>query len=448
MATIRLGQTTSVARRRKAAAAGGRFEAMKSTVLAGIAARLPACLALAALLLAAALLAAGPAEAQQAHRRSLLDIIFGAPRHAEYPPAPPPPGRPTRHAPARRHTAPRSAPAVAAPAGVDKRDDAKKLLVVGDFIAAGLADGLQEAFAEAPGVVVIDKTSGSSGLVRNDYYDWPARIGAILDDVKPSVAVVLVGSNDRQAMRIDGKAEPVRSDRWTAEYTSRATALADAIARRHIPLLWVGVPAFQSPSMSADILAFDGIFRAVAAKAGGEFIDTWDGFVDQDGNFIFTGPDINGQPARLRGPDGINLTAAGKRKLAFYVEKPARRLLGSAAEKDVAAPIGEGEAGPTGLPPQPPERITRTDPIGLTDPALDGDTALLGGHPGKAPDTAGDTPRALLVRDGKAPKPQSGRADQFARDGGTADAPAKGADAASPHPPVFAAPVGTGSAGP
>ena len=391
-----------------AAAAGGRFEAMKTKPFA---AGRTGWLGAALLVLAGLLLSVGPAAAQQARNRSLLDIIFGTGRQPYYPPPPPAPKRsPVRQAPQpRRHAGPR--PAATAPAPVQKVDNARKILVVGDFIAGGLADGLQSEFAELPGVEVVDRTNGSSGLVRNDYYDWQSQIGPILDEVKPQIAVVLVGSNDRQAMKIDGRSEPVRSDAWTAEYTRRATVVAKAVTSRHIPLLWVGVPAFQSPSMSDDILAFDGIFRTVASKAGGTFIDIWDGFVDQNGNFIFTGPDINGQPARLRAPDGINLTAAGKRKLAFYVEKPARRLLGDAAGKDVAKLTDENLPPLSALPPQFPTEITRTDPVGLTDPALDGDTVLLGGTRREA--VAQDTPRAKLVRDGSKEKPPAGRADAF-----------------------------------
>ena len=40
-------------------------------------------------------------------------------------------------------------------------------------------------------------------------------------------------------------------------------------------------------------------------------MDIWDGFVDENGAYVSTGPDINGQPARLRAGDGINLTKAG-----------------------------------------------------------------------------------------------------------------------------------------
>lgn len=350
------------------------------------------------------------AAAQQRHQRSFLDFLFG-PRQA-YPPAPPPPQRSYRSRTSRPRNASRSAPASPpAPPPVEKLENAREILVVGDFMASGLADGLQEAFAESPGVVVKDRTNGSSGLVRDDYYDWPAEIGPILDEEKPAIAVVLVGSNDRQEMKIGGATEPVRSDKWTEEYTRRVEAVAAAVKQRHIPLLWVGVPAFQSPSMSADILAFDGIFRSVVEKAGGEFIDTWDGFVDENGKFVFTGSDINGQQVRLRGPDGINLTKAGKRKLAFYVEKSARRILGDAADIGVARLTDENLPDLLMLSPQVPTEIVRTRPISLDDPELDGGAALLGGP--NQPPVDPKAPRTLLVRQGKVEPPPAGRADNF-----------------------------------
>ena len=70
------------------------------------------------------------------------------------------------------------------------------------------------------------------------------------------------------------------------------------------------------------MLAFNDIYRTAAESAGGEFVDIWDGFVDENGAFVDNGPDMNGQPVRLRGADGINLSKAGKRKIAFYAEKP------------------------------------------------------------------------------------------------------------------------------
>lgn len=361
-----------------------------------------------------------PAAAQQrVEHRSILDFFFGR-RREIYPEPPPAPRRVRRPRTTRSRSAPTSAPAAAdEPQPVEKREDARTVLVVGDFMASGLADGLTEAFAESPGTVVDDETSGSSGLVRQDYYDWPAEIGPIIDKVRPAAVVVLIGSNDRQQLTVAGNREPVRSDAWTAEYTRRAEAFAKAITAHHIPLVWVGVPAFQSPSMSADILAFDGIFRTVATNAGGEFVDPWDGFVDENGAFVFTGSDINGQPVRLRGPDGINLTAAGKRKLAFYAEKPLRRILGDAADDATAELSNGGLTSPNGSGPKPPSEIVRTEPISLDDPAFDGDTALLGG--GAPPPVDPRAPRTLLVKEGRIIKPPAGRADAASWDPDPAD---------------------------
>ncbi len=98
------------------------------------------------------------------------------------------------------------------------------------------------------------------------------------------------------------------------------------------------MPAFKSTSMTADMLAFNDIYRRVAENAKGEFVDVWDGFVDENGAFVMSGPDINGQPVRLRSSDGINVTKAGKRKLAFYAEKPLSKIFGDAKAPAIGVP--------------------------------------------------------------------------------------------------------------
>jgi len=130
--------------------------------------------------------------------------------------------------------------------------------------------------------------------------------------------------------------------------------------------------------MSADILAFNDIYRQAAESTGGAFIDVWEGFVDETGAFTATGPDVNGQPARLRGSDGINMTRAGKRKLAFYAEKPLEKLL-NAVEPDAAVSAlspPAGDAPPVGPPAPPAGPVNRTPPIPLNAPR-GGETELL-----------------------------------------------------------------------
>ncbi len=361
--------------------------------------------------LVAILLLAGlhaPAAAQERQGWSLRDLF--APRRSErvYPPAPeierPRPRKKVRPAPAR--------PVEPQVPVVEKAPDAHVVLVVGDFMASGLAEGLDEMFAENPGIKVVDRSKGSSGFVRDDFYDWPKEIGPMLESEKPAAVVVMMGSNDRQQMRVGNEREPPRSDVWTMAYEARTKAFGKAIASAKVPFLWVGVPAFKVSRMTADMLAFNDIYKAAAESSGGEFIDIWDGFVDENGAFVSTGPDVNGQPVRLRADDGINLTRAGKRKVAFYTEKPLLKLLGLASPAGVAAtPLSEQPSVEKPAGAAVPAVVDRTQPMLLDDPALDGGTELMGAAPPVASGPA--SPSSKPEIQGIASKPSPGRADDF-----------------------------------
>lgn len=334
----------------------------------------------------------------------------------------PEPRRTVKPSPSRKRTIrQRSAPRQAAPAPqeverVDKLDNARKVLVVGDFLAGGLADGLQAAFADLPGVIVVDRSNGSSGFVRDDYYDWPGQISGILEEEEPAIVVVMIGSNDRQQIRTDAGRLAVRSEDWDKEYNARITAFATELKNASVPYVWVGMPSFKLSSMTADMLAFNDFYKTVAVANGGEFVDIWNGFVDENGNFITTGPDINGQVVRLRGSDGINLTRAGRRKVAFYAEKPLKKLLGRAADPNIGTLTPEML--PTlSLDPVPLQmKIDRTAPISLTDPDLDGGDELLGRVPEPAVALPEDpSPVQRLTLEGVAPESEPGRADDFRR---------------------------------
>jgi hypothetical protein len=58
---------------------------------------------------------------------------------------------------------------------VTKRPDARVVLVIGDFLGSGLAEGLTTAFIQNPDVRIVDRTSGSSGFVREDFLNWPEK---------------------------------------------------------------------------------------------------------------------------------------------------------------------------------------------------------------------------------------------------------------------------------
>ncbi|MCP4315397.1 MAG: DUF459 domain-containing protein [Hyphomicrobiales bacterium] len=295
---------------------------------------------------------------------------------------------------------------------VQKLENARKILVVGDFMAKSLSDGLKTAFAQSPGVSVLRETSGSSGLVRDDYYNWNKKLPAFLDKIQPSIVVVMIGSNDRQDMRKSGRKRiPLRSDVWNAVYAQRVDSIARAVRSRNIQLIWVGAPPYKKSTMYTDMLAFNDIYRNVVEEANGEYVDIWDGFVNTEGKFVYTGSDVKGQQVRLRTSDGIRMTRAGRRKLAFYVEKPIRRLLGDDASEHVAKLTEENLPELLVLHPDGGSVLVRTNPIAMNDPTLDGSDELLGAS--APPTSLTRTPRDDLVFDGKTSKAPPGRADYF-----------------------------------
>ena len=89
----------------------------------------------------------------------------------------------------------------------EKRDTVpeRNVLVLGDAMADWLAYGLEDAYAEQPAVGVIRKVKTISGLIqyqpKGAPADWTAAARNILANEKPDVIVVMLGLNDRKAIR-------------------------------------------------------------------------------------------------------------------------------------------------------------------------------------------------------------------------------------------------------
>jgi len=299
----------------------------------------------------------------------------------------------------------------------EKVESAKKVLVIGDFFGGGLADGLDELLKDSATIVVVDKTRALSGFVRNDIVDWPKVVAGMVEEEKPNFIVAMLGSNDRQLMRESGKKLKKRTPEWDAAYTARVTNLAKALGETGVPFTWMGLPPVRFENMNKDYLVFNEIYSKAATTANGRFIDVWDGFSDEERAYSRSGPDVQGQIVLLRRKNGINLTKAGRRRLAFFVEPIIRRTL----ESDTALAGLPNEFG--GFPPTfnldtfapkkdvyDPKSTRKTIVVRLGDAAAD-DSAELAGDRSTDQKTEVPAPSAELT--GRVAL-RSGRADNFA----------------------------------
>jgi hypothetical protein len=323
---------------------------------------------------------------------------------------------------------------------IPKVDVSHHVLVIGDTLAGQIAEGLEDSLGDRADVAVVNKAKADSGLVRTDFYDWPKATGELLAaDARVMVGIIILGPNDRQVIREGEVTHEPLSERWLQLYKARIDAVASAFSARRVPLIWVGAPPMQNPRLSTDLITLNDLFRKGAEAGGGQYVDLWGAYVDGENRYTATGPDVNGQIAKLRLGDGVHFTKAGARKAAHFVDVVIRRLLeGAPTQNIIALPTPPDAGGPSGLAPQPGDVERLIDrmvsgvptelplvpvvpPRPLAGPILPLTGAVAGGG-----DTAlitsvqeargrGDVAAGLdrVFGQGIAPEPRPGRADDF-----------------------------------
>jgi hypothetical protein len=255
----------------------------------------------------------GGQQAQvQPKRRTLFDFLFGGGQDNTPQPvvkapvvvkpkkaALPPPPKPT----------------------VQKAPTAVRLAVFGDTMAADLAAALDRLYTDDPNILVINQGVASSGFARPDYFDWNKTATDQVNKNTFDIAVMFVGTNDRQSIKQDGSSfKPLTSD-WNDIYKTRVAQFVQTLRAANKPIIWVGLPAMKADDVSAVMSQINTIQQLAVFGGGGEFVDIYDRFVDDEGNYSQTGPDLNGNEVTMRKSDGVRFTNAGADKLAFYVSQ-------------------------------------------------------------------------------------------------------------------------------
>jgi len=210
-------------------------------------------------------------------------------------------------------------------------NDSYRMLVIGDSLANGLADGLVEAMGGAEGVQLQRKARPLNGLSRNEFEE---DLKALEDPAwrEPlHIAVVMLGVWDSMPLRNpSGRRVLVGSPEWRDLYGQRVDRVMKILKRKKSAVYWVGLPVMRRSEATRDIETINEIFRERAFLNGLKFIDAHAGFADEDGNFNPYGPDVTGKMRLLREADGVHFTEAGNRKLAHFVERVVRRDLNQA----------------------------------------------------------------------------------------------------------------------
>ncbi len=330
------------------------------------------------------------------------------------------------------------------------------IAVLGDTLGIQLAAGLREAYGSSPNVTILSKARGDTGLVNLNERDWGKFSRELAaSSEKIDVVIMIIGSNDNQAMRDEtGQYQEPLTEKWREIYARRIDEIVLPFKDKRIPFVWVGLPIMKYERMSARMLAINDIIRERVQRAGQSYVDVWEGFSDEKSQFSAMGPDVSGQIVKMRALDGVHFTKAGGRKLAFFTEKEVNRVLdisprATPSQLPAAQPAGapqsivpaqtvmlpndineqiKREANPSRpedpgigvpLPDQPlipiiPQRPLSGPVISLNGPTLARNGKLTSGEPVKVADQEAFAEATEVLRLGRAPRAKQGRADDFA----------------------------------
>jgi uncharacterized protein len=345
--------------------------------------------------------------------------FFGA-RDEPPPPARAPVSRPRRSAPP--------------PAAVVKQEKPKvnpstHVVVFGDALAGYARQGLDAHFSDDQDIAVVSKVRSDTNLVRTDPADWPNFIRTTLDGgQKTSIALVMLGTNDRQSIRDGENSVESLSDRWKELYRQRIDAITGVLKERKVPFVWVGLPPMKNSKISDDLVAMNEIYKESVQRNGGVYVDIWPGFVDEENRYTDIGPDVDGDPTKLRTNEGVFFTRAGARKVAFFADTEIKRVLGLGGTATAAAPDpaqttpADGSTAPAieaAVPPPPdpavPVALPQKPLVGPVLPLTRQDVAPGGTLVSAPPKLTGDNAYSVqrAMRAGIAPNSRPGRADDF-----------------------------------
>jgi uncharacterized protein len=204
-----------------------------------------------------------------------------------------------------------------------------RVAVIGDSLSQGLGPAI-ERWMNPSVVRVLSLGRPSTGLSREDYFNWQAGMRQIVEEFRPDLVFVLLGSNDAQAqISRDGGAIPVGSVRWLEGYRERAANLLGEATRAGTHVVWVGIPIVKERQRWDFYRRVNDIYRDTAsADPFGTYVDTWTQFEGRDGGYTAFVRNDRGDLVEVRAPDGVHFTQTGYSFLARMAIRSADQAFG------------------------------------------------------------------------------------------------------------------------
>ena len=185
----------------------------------------------------------------------------------------------------------------------------------GDSQVFSLGSGLSRIAGKDSPVAIEFLPIHSSGFIRGDYYNWPAKLEDTFRAASYEAAVMMLGMNDYQSFW-NRRGEILRkgTPEWEAAYKDKCRELID-ISLASVPrLYWLGMPAVKNRGYDDSLAYIDRVQASLAEEYSPDMLvrislrDTIPGAGKTYADSVDLG---DGRMLRVMGDDGSHFTVEG-----------------------------------------------------------------------------------------------------------------------------------------
>src|SRR3990170_3917045 len=208
-------------------------------------------------------------------------------------------------------------------------DDTYRILVIGDALAGGLGAGLSRMAEPETRFEIVNRFQETSGIARREVYDWAASLPKIMEGKEFNAVVVLIGANDRQAIREGDFRLVFNTPEWIAAYEARIDELLDVLNGARVKVFWVAIPPMGDAKYEADMKIVAALQKQEVLSKGQVYVDLRSAFLTPDGEYTDKGPDDTGEVRKLRSRDGVTFFKQGNNRFGQLLLAEIKRVIGT-----------------------------------------------------------------------------------------------------------------------
>jgi hypothetical protein len=206
-------------------------------------------------------------------------------------------------------------PRLAKASVVHNPENPLRVFFFGDSQVFSLGSGLSRMAGKNAGFSIDILAIHSSGFIRSDYYDWPAKLQDTFNTVPYEAAVMMLGMNDHQSFRDAGDVILKKeSPEWEAAYKEKCRQMIDLVLASVPRLYWIGMPVVKNGEYEKGLEYINRIQDEVASEYSSDLVarislrDTIPG----TGKAYTDSVNLaGGKPLRVMSGDGAHFTVEG-----------------------------------------------------------------------------------------------------------------------------------------